>query len=216
MALTEIPAETSGVAAAAARFPTATLHEAAGRVGDLPPEIKPVGPLFRVAGPAYPVRSPAGSNLHLHHAIRRAAPGDVLVVDVGSGYDWGYWGEILSEAARAADLGGLVIDGCVRDRAELLSVGFPVFARGLCIRGTEKLTGGGTLGEEIQVGRVTVKAGDIVVGDVDGVVVLDREAAPEIVAAAADRERKEQDIITAIKSGTSTIDLYGFPPVEEA
>ena len=104
----------------ASELPTSTIHEAAGRIG------------------ALPVHSPAGDNLWLHRAIYLAQPGDVLVVDVEGGYEFGYWGEIMSCAARQRGLAGLVINGCVRDGATLASSDFPVFARGLCMRGTGK------------------------------------------------------------------------------
>jgi 4-hydroxy-4-methyl-2-oxoglutarate aldolase len=200
----------------AARFPSATLHEAAGRTGDLPAAIKPIHPDFRLCGPAYPVSCPPGSNLQIHHAVQAAAPGDVLVVDVQGGLEWGYWGEILSEAARAAQLGGLVINGSVRDRRETVEVGFPIFATGLCIRGTDKNPAGGTIGLPIQVGRTAVAHGDLVVGDIDGVVVLPAADAARVLELAAEREAKERTIIAAIRRGESTVALYHFPsPVLE-
>ena len=119
-------------------LPTATLHEAGGRIGVMPSAIKPVSPTFRVCGPAVTVHSPGGDNLWLHRAIYVAQPGDVLVVHVSGEYDFGYWGEIMSCAAKARGLAGLVIDGCVRDGGILADFGLPVFARGLCIRGTGK------------------------------------------------------------------------------
>jgi 4-hydroxy-4-methyl-2-oxoglutarate aldolase len=126
------------VTAAAAAFPTATLHEAAGKIGALPHAIKPVSNSFRLSGPALTVHSPGGDNLWLHRALYVAQPGDVLVVNVSGAYDHGYWGEIMSTAAKHRGLAGLVIDGCVRDGVLLETIGFPVFARGLCIRGTGK------------------------------------------------------------------------------
>jgi 4-hydroxy-4-methyl-2-oxoglutarate aldolase len=197
----------------AAQFPSATLHEAAGRFGDLPAAIKPIHPDFRLCGPAYPVSCPPGSNLQIHHAVGAAAPGDVLVVDVQGGAEWGYWGEILSEAAKARGLGGVVINGGVRDRRETVDVGFPIFARGLCIRGTDKIPTGGTIGEPVRVGHTPVHHGDLVIGDVDGVVVLSAGDVARIVDLAADREVKERAIIEAIRRGESTVSLYGFEPL---
>jgi 4-hydroxy-4-methyl-2-oxoglutarate aldolase len=194
----------------AARFPTATLHEAAGRTGDLPAAIKPIHPDFRLCGPAYPVSCPPGSNLQIHHGIQEAAAGDVLIVDVQGGLGWGYWGEILSEAARARKLGGLVINGGVRDHRETVEVGFPIFATGLCIRGTDKIPAGGTIGQPVLVGHTTVHRGDLVVGDIDGVVVLPAADVAGIVELAAQREAKERAFIEAIRRGESTIALYKF------
>ena len=101
-------------------LPSARLHEAGGRIGVMPPAIKPVAASFRICGTAVTVQGPAGDNLWIHRAIYVAQPGDVLVVHVSDGHDWGYWGEIMSTAARVRGLAGLVIDGCVRDGAVLI------------------------------------------------------------------------------------------------
>ena len=124
--------------AEASRLGAATLHEAAGRIGALPSAIKPVAPDMRVAGPAFTVHIPAGDNLWIHRALYEAAPGDVLVVSTSGGIEWGYWGDILNTAAIAQGLGGLVIDGGVRDVAGLSTMSLPVFSNGICLRGTIK------------------------------------------------------------------------------
>ncbi|CAM5462807.1 RraA family protein [Eoetvoesiella caeni] len=197
--------------AAARALPAATLHEAGGRIGVMPSAIKPVAPAFRVCGPAVTVHSPGGDNLWLHRALYVAQPGDVLVVHVSGVYDFGYWGEIMSAAARARQLGGLVIDGCVRDGAILADFGFPVFARGLCIRGTGKDYGArGWINHPVLFDDVTVNAGDLMVGDVDGVVAIPRERASELVSAAAEREIKEAAIIKRIEAGERTLEVYNF------
>ena len=145
------------VIAAAARLPSSTIHEAAGKTGALPSAIKPVAPSFRISGPAVTVHSPPGDNLWLHRALYVARPGDILVVYVGGKFEHGYWGEIMSTAARKQGLGGLVIDGCVRDSELLLTVGFPIFARGLCICGTGKDFGArGWINAPVLIGDVTV------------------------------------------------------------
>lgn len=196
---------------AAAALPTATLHEAGGRIGALPSAIKPVASGMKLCGPAVTVHGPAGDNLWLHRALYVAQPGEVLVVFVSGGHEYGYWGEIMSAAAQARQLGGLVIDGCVRDGAMLASMGFPIFARGLCIRGTGKDTGAlGWVNQPVRVGDVTVRHGDLVVGDGDGVVVLPHERAEAITAAALERERQEARIVERIAAGERTLDVYRF------
>ena len=208
---TEIDRPDAGVVDAARALPTATLHEAGGRIGVMPSAIKPVAPSFRVCGPAVTVHSPAGDNLWLHRAIYVAQPGDVLVVSVSGGYDFGYWGEIMSCAARTRGLAGLVIDGCVRDGAILVDFGLPVFARGLCIRGTGKDYGArGWVNFPALFDDLTVHPGDLVVGDTDGVVVIPRERAGEVVAAAAQREAKEAAILERIRAGERTLEVYNF------
>lgn len=197
--------------AAARALPAATLHEAGGRIGVLPSSIKPVAPAFRVCGPAVTVQSPGGDNLWLHRALYVAEPGDVLVVHVSGAHDFGYWGEIMSAAAQARQLGGLVIDGCVRDGAVLADFGFPVFARGLSIRGTGKDFGArGWINHPVLFDDLVVQPGDLVVGDTDGVVALPRARAAELVQAAQAREAKEAGVVQRIRAGERTLEVYNF------
>lgn len=199
------------VVEAARALPTATLHEAGGKIGVIPPAIKPVAAGFRICGPALTVHSPGGDNLWLHRALDIAQPGDVLVVHVSGAYEHGYWGEIMTTAAKAKRLGGLVIDGCVRDGVLLEEIGFPVFARGLCIRGTGKDYGAiGWLNAPVLIGGTRVEAGDLVVGDRDGVVVVSRARAGEVVDKARDREATEAAILKRVEVGETTMRIYGF------
>lgn len=196
---------------AARGIATSTLHEAAGRIGALPHAIKPVAPGFRLCGPAVTVHGPAGDNLWLHRAIYVAQPGDVLVVNVSGGVEYGYWGDIMTTAARQQGLGGLVIDACVRDGAELAAAGFPVFARGLAMRGTGKDFGAiGWINHPVLVGEVTVVPGDLVAGDADGVVVLPRSQVGAFIDAARARETKEAEVLRRIANGERTVDIYGL------
>lgn len=192
-------------------LPTATLHEAGGRIGVLPPAIKPVASTFRVCGPAITVQSPGGDNLWLHRALYVAKPGDVLIVHCSGVHDFGYWGEIMSAAAVHRGLGGLVIDACVRDGAVLADFGFPVFARGLCIRGTGKDLGArGWINHALVFDDLVVNAGDLIVGDTDGVVVIPNSSAAEVVRLAVERERKERAIVERIRAGERTLEVYNF------
>ncbi len=196
---------------AARTIPASTLHEAAGRIGALPHAIQPVAPGFRLCGPACTVHGPGGDNLWLHRAIYVAQPGDVLVVSVSGAVEYGYWGDIMTTAARQQRLGGLVIDGCVRDGAEIAMAGFPVFARGLAMRGTGKDFGAtGWINHPLLMGETTVAPGDLVVGDGDGVVVLPLELARAIIDAAHARETKEADVLRRIAAGERTVDIYNL------
>ena len=207
----DIDRVSAAVVASARALPTATLHEAGGKIGALPSIIKPIAAAFRCCGPALTVHSPGGDNLWLHRALDIAQPGDVLVVHVSGAYDHGYWGEIMTTMAKARGLAGLVIDGCVRDGVLLEQIGFPVFARGLCIRGTAKDYGAiGWLNAPVLVGDVPVSAGDLVVGDADGVVVVPRLRAAEIVAKSQQRERDEAAVLKRLEAGESTMQVYGF------
>lgn len=193
----------------AATFSPATLHEAMGRRGALPYEIKPIAPGMRICGPAITVSSPPMDNLTIHKAIYLAVPGDVLVVVVGRGYEAGYWGEIMTAAARKRGIAGLVIDGCVRDGALIQKMNFPAFARGLSIRGTDK-AGGGTINEPITVGGIAVHPGDLVVGDGDGVVIIPSRDVALVLDAGAQREEKENWIKKKLSEGKTTLEIYGW------
>lgn len=199
---------------------TATIHEAQGRSGDLPASIKPVRPEFRLCGPAFTVESPWGDNLWLHHAIYAANAGDILVVRVAEtgedDPDAGYWGEIMSHAAVARGLGGLLINACVHDSARLPEVGLPIFATGLCIRGTEKdPSRSGFLNRPVQLGRTVVSPGDLVVGDLDGAVVVPRDSLSLVAEKSQRRMDSEDNIIDRLRSGESTLDIYGLKKGDE-
>jgi 4-hydroxy-4-methyl-2-oxoglutarate aldolase len=193
----------------ASRYSSATLHEAMGRKGALPYGIKPISPEMKLCGPALTVSSPPLDNLMVHRAMYLAQPGDILVVEVGGGYEGGYWGEIMTHAAQQRKIAGFVIDGCVRDGALIQELGFPVFSRGLSIRGTNK-NGGGKINHPIKIGDITISPGDLIVGDGDGLVVVAREEIPQVLDAAQKREEKEEYFKQELAKGKSTIDLYGW------
>jgi 4-hydroxy-4-methyl-2-oxoglutarate aldolase len=195
----------------ARRLSAATLHEAGGKIGALPAPIKPMAPSFRLCGPAVTVQSPPGDNLWLHRALYEAQPGDVLVVTAAGQYDHGYWGEVMSTAAKARNLGGLVIDACVRDGVLLEQIGFPVFARGLCIRGTGKdFAATGWINYPILLGSVVVCAGDLIAGDGDGVVAIPSAQIDAVLAAASQRDLEEAAILQRLTAGERTLDIYGW------
>jgi len=200
--------ESSSVQRARA-FSSATLHEAMGRKGALPYGIKPIAPEMRLCGPAITVSSPPMDNLMIHRALYVAQPGDILVVEVGGAYEAGYWGEIMTCAAQQRGIAGLVIDGCVRDGALIHKMGFPVFSRGLSIRGTKK-EGGGFVNSPVKIGDITIHPGELIVGDSDGVVVVQREEIDRALAEAQKREEKEEGIKKELAAGKTTLEIYGF------
>lgn len=191
-------------------FGTATIHEAAGQIGALPGNIKPISPKMRICGAAFPVHCLARSNINLHEAIYVAKPGDVLVVSLEGCPDAGYWGDILTCAAQERGLAGLVIDGCVRDADDIDKLGFSVFARGLNILGTGK-TRGGTIGSPITIGDIKINPGDAIVGDRDGVVVIPTSQIDDVINASQTREDKEDDIRRRLNVGESSLEIYKFP-----
>jgi 4-hydroxy-4-methyl-2-oxoglutarate aldolase len=191
---------------------SATLHEAAKKIGALPANIKPHAVDVRVCGTAFPVSSPSGDNLWLHHAIYAAGAGDVLVIDAGSDPEFGYWGEVMAVAAQARGIAGIVINGGARDVERMLAMRFPVFSRTPSIRGTVKnVDGDGSLGAPVKIGDVTISRGDLVLGDIDGVVVLPRAAAARIVADGERRDTQEEEIFRRLRAGETTMAIYGLP-----
>ena len=196
------------------KLPSATVIEAAGKKGAMAYQIKPLDREMKLCGSALTVASHVGDNITLHKAITVAQPGDVLVADVGDYREAGGWGEITTTAARMRGIVGLVINGCVRDAARIRELKFPVFCLGLSIKATVKETLG-YINYPICCGGVQVKAGDIVLGDEDGVVVISLEEAEEVLKKSQERERKESAIIEEIRRGKTTMDLLGFDKVLE-
>ena len=200
-----------GDVTAAAGIQPATLHEAAGKIGALPSQLKPVHPGFKLCGPAFTVHGPGIDNLWLHRALALAQPGDVLVACVSGAYEAGYWGEVMSTMAKQRGLAGVVIDGCVRDGELLGQIGVPVFSRGLCLKGTGKDFGAiGWINSPILIGDVTVHPGDLVAGDGDGLVVIPRALVPAAIEASRKREAQETEILQRLRSGETTLDVYGW------
>jgi 4-hydroxy-4-methyl-2-oxoglutarate aldolase len=186
------------------RLGSATLGESGGLATDR--RLKAVWPGATLAAPAYPVRCTPGDNLAVHVGVTTAPRGSVLVVDVGRVIDRGYWGEVLTTAAEAAGLAGLVIDGGVRDVAALQQHGFAVFSSTIALTGATK-DQPGTVGQPVKIGGVSVAAGDWVVGDTDGVTVVPAGQVDDIMAAGLAREAKEADFFSALEAGSTTIDL---------
>lgn len=190
----------------------ATVHEAMGRRGAMSSRIKPIYSGMKVCGPAVTVRCQVGDNLMLLKALYVAQPGDVLVVDAGNFNEQGQWGEIASLAAQVRGIAGLVTNGSVRDGLAIKAMGFPVFSMGLSIKGTVKETLG-SVNHTICCGGVTVHPGDIVLGDDDGVVVVPREEAADVIKKAQAREDKEAKVMKLLREGKSLLELYRFDQV---
>lgn len=192
--------------------PSATIHEAMGRRGALNPEIKPIVRSMKTCGQALTVRCHTGDNLMLIKAISMARPGDVIVADMGAAEDSGPFGEVLAVECVTKGIAGLVLSCAVRDSREIEKLGFPVFSNGLCIKGTAKATLG-TINQPISCGGQIVSPGDIVVGDADGVVIVPREEAKEVLKAAKARTKKEEKIMERLRAGESLFDIYGYQEV---
>ncbi|WP_423199865.1 MULTISPECIES: 4-carboxy-4-hydroxy-2-oxoadipate aldolase/oxaloacetate decarboxylase [unclassified Cupriavidus] len=195
--------------ARAQRLGTATIHEAQGQRGAVEARIAALDPGMRLAGPALTVDIRPGDNLMIHYALTKARPGDVLVVDAKGFVDAGPWGDVLTFAAQTIGLAGLVIDGAVRDAANIVDMGFPVFCRGLSIRGTNKHQPG-KLNVPLVLGGVMIQPGDIVVGDRDGLVVIARDELDRVIEAGEARERKESAMRDKLAQGATMVELLGL------
>ena len=193
-----------------AEFDAATLYEAAGQRGMVDPAIKPMWQGAKICGPAVTVSCPPRDNLMLHHAVAVAAPGSVLVATTERYQHAGAWGEVLSVAAQARGIAGLVIDGAVRDIEAITERRFPVFSRGLAI-GACKKEQVGTLQEPIDLGGVRVRSGDIVVGTGDGVVILDTQSIEQVLRDAIARREREAEIFRQLQAGKTTIEILNLP-----
>jgi len=187
---------------------SATLGETGARA--MRNRVRPAWSGAVLAAPAYPVRCTPGDNLAVHVGVARAPAGAALVVDVGDERELGYWGEVLTTAAEARGVAGLVIDGCVRDVAALAAHEFPVFSTGLALPGATKNCAGAINRPGVVVGDVAVEPGDWVVGDGDGVVVVPGDALDEVLAAGRSRADKEIGYFAALRGGATTLELLGL------
>ena len=185
---------------------TATVHEASGRKGYVDCAIKPIARGVRICGPAFTVQCHPRDNLMLHKALERAQPGDIIVASVGGYYEAGYWGGLMATSAMGRKLGGLAIDGCVRDSEEMIRMGFPVFCRGYCILGTAK-SSLGLINHPTLFGGAIVNPGDIILGDDDGMVVVARTECEDVLAKSLARVDAEERKAVQLASGVSSVEF---------
>jgi len=192
-----VPAE---IVQKASGFAASILADVAGRRGTLHGRVQPVSPAMRLAGPAFTIEVRAGDNLMIHAAISMAKPGDILVIDGKADRTCALMGSIMINACKKVGLGGVVIDGAIRDTEELRELGFPVYAIGANPNGPTKFVPG-RINWPISCGGVSVQPGDLVVGDADGVVVVEREKAASLLEDATKKVADERARIAEIVAG---------------
>ncbi len=193
----------------------ATVYEASGRKGFVEKAIKPAAHGNRICGPAYTVQCAPGDNLMLHKALQRAPAGSVIVASMGGVGDYGYWGGLMATAAMVRGIEGLAIDGCIRDSAEIARMGFSVFCRGFCIRGTAKSTLG-IINYPLNFGQTVVFPGDLVLGDEDGMVIVRAAECREVLEKSLKRVEFEEGKAVQLKSGVTSVELNGLEKVFES
>jgi len=199
----DFPRVSADLVAQASQYQPAILSDVAGRRGALHGRIQALRPRMKLAGPAFTVEVRPGDNLMIHAAMALAKPGDVLVIDGKGDQTSALMGTIMMTACRQLGLAGVVIDGAVRDSLEIDEMDYPVFSVGTNPNGPTKQVGG-RIGHPVSVGGVTVAPGDFIIGDGDGVVVVEREKIEALLPLAAQKVVAEAKRIAQIKEGKTS------------
>ncbi len=185
---------------AASAYASSILADVAGRRGAMDGRIAALSPAMRVCGPAFTIEVRPGDNLMIHAAMAMARPGDVLVIDGKADRSCALMGSIMLNACKKLGLAGVVLDASIRDTEELVELGFPVWSVGANPNGPTKFVPG-RINWPVSCGGVTVHPGDLIVGDADGITVVEREKAASLLPLAARKVADERQRITDITGG---------------